>query len=96
MHISPRLTSCERGVNQTSEHLELRRHLPMLLQCLDGLSQQGRVGRGKRKSGGISWCVVENELGESVQQEDGGTSSHQCCSAQGVARVGLQPYAQER
>ena len=74
----------------TSEHHDLRRHLPMLLQRLDGLSQQGCVGRGEWKSRGVAWCIVEDELGESVQQEDGGASSYQCCSAEGVARVGLQ------
>lgn len=36
------LTSCgmQWGADQTSEHFELRRHLPMLLQRLNGLSQQ--------------------------------------------------------
>lgn len=48
------------------------------------------MGRGEWKSRGVAWCIVEDELGESVQQEDGGASSYQCCSAEGVARVGLQ------
>ena len=57
----------------------------MLLQRLDGLSQQGRVGWGEWERRGVAWRVVEDELGESIQQEDWGTGSDQCCSAQGVA-----------
>lgn len=76
----------------TSEHPQPRRHLPMLLQSLDGLPQHGRVGRREWDGWGAVGHVVQDELCEGVQQEDGGTSSHQCCSAEGVARVCLQPF----
>ena len=60
----------------TSEHLELRRDLASLLQGLNALPQQAGVGRRKGYGRGVACCVVQDELSESVQQEDRGSCCH--------------------
>lgn len=77
---------------QTSEHLELRTDLAVLLHCLNGLPQEAGVGRWEGYRGGVACCIVQDEGGEGVKQEDGGARCHQCRPAQGVARVGLQQH----
>ena len=50
------------------------------------------MGRWEGYGRGEACCVVQDEGGEGVKQEDGGARCDQCCPAQGVAGVGLQQH----
>lgn len=74
----------------TSQRLQLGCDLPALLDSLHCLAQAAGVGWREGYLRGITSCVVQDEAGVGVHQEDRCASSQEGCSAEGVPRIGLQ------